>query len=255
LNIRIDHRSFKRQGVNREPAPVVPAKVFYAERQSQKGSAAGNAIAELSRVQQNQQARLKTTAIEDSKRKGAQPKKIPWAALTREERNARRRELRAIERTDPVAEAKRRAVRQAEYQALKQRNPEATKEAARRWRAAHPEKSREAGRRWWTTHGKEVNRKKRELRKNRTQELSRSKSTSPSAEESAQLWKKYRETHGPGPTAEESARNWLAMRERGAFLPEAQTPGTREQDREVASRDDEDDDRKQRRQYDHDFEL
>jgi hypothetical protein len=45
------------------------------------------------------------------------------------------------------------------------------------------------------------------------------------------------------------------MRDRGAFLPEAQTPGTRERDREVASRDDEDDDRKPRRQHDHDFEL
>jgi MobA/MobL family len=270
LKTRIDHRSFKHQGVNREPAPIVPAKVFYAERQSQKGNAAGNAIraayrervqarargpAELSRVQENQQARLKATALEDSKRKAAQPKKIPWAALTREERNARRRELRAIERTDPVAEAKRRAVRQAEHQKRKQRNPEALKEAARQWRAAHPEKSREAGRRWWATHGEEVNRKKREFRKYRTQELSRSKSTSPSAEESAQRWKKYRETHGPGPTAEESARNWQAMRERGAFLPEAQTPGTRERDREVASRDDEDDDRKPRRQHDHDFEL
>jgi hypothetical protein len=146
-------------------------------------------------------------------------------------------------------------VRQAEHQARKQRNPEALKEAARRWRAAHPEKSREAGRRSWAIHREERNRKKREFRKIRTQELSRSKPTSPSADESVQLWKKYRETHGPGPTAEESARNWLAMRESGAFLPEAKTPGTRERDREGASRDDEDDDRKPRRPHDQDFEL
>jgi hypothetical protein len=290
LKIRIDHRSFKQQGVNREPTPIVPAKVFYAERQSQAGSAAGDAIraayrervearakgpSELARVLRNQQAQLKERAQADFKRKAAQPRKIRWGMLTREELNARRRELyqarRAIERTDPVAEAKRRAVSQAKYQALKQRSPEALREVARRWRSAHPEASRETYRRWYSAHAEEVNRKKRENRKIRAQELTQkrpesrrvslvrdlSKSASPSADESARNWQKYRQTHGPGPTAEESARNWLALREREKLSgpPEAKTPRTREQDLESTARDDDDDDRKRRRQHDHDFEL
>ena len=274
LQTQIDHRSFERQGVNREPTPIVPAKVFYAERQSQVGSAAGNEIrarhrervearakgdTELSRVLQNQQAQLKERAREYFERNSTEPKKIRWSMLTREERNARRRgryeARRAIERADPVAEAKRRAMRQAEHQARKQRNPEALREAARRWRSAHPEESREAARRSWSKHREERNRRKREIRKNRALELS--KPTSPSAEESAKRWKEYRQTHGPGPTAEESARNWAAMREREKLSgpTEAKTPNTNARDRESTSRDDDDTDRGRRRQQDHDFEM
>lgn len=88
-----------------------------------------------------------------------------------------------------------------------------------------------------------------------THELS--KPTSLTAEESAQRWKIYRQTHGPGPTAEEAACNWLALRERERLSgpSEAQTPRTREQDLESTSPDDDDDDRRRRRQHDHDFEL
>lgn len=291
LQTRIDHRSFEHQGINREPAPIVPAKVFYAEQQSQAGSAAGDEIrarhrervearakgdAELSRVLRSQQAQLKERAREDFKHKNAQPKQIRWGMLTREERNARRRELyearRAIERADPVAEAKRRAMRHAEYQARKQRNPEALREASRRWRSAHPEEAREKSRRSWSLHREERNRQKREYRRIRAQTLSRkapnprgagpardlSKWTSYTPEESARRWKmKYGEAHSPGPTAEEAARNWLALheRERLSGPSEAKTPRTREQDRETTSRDDDDDDRKRRRQHHHDFEL
>jgi hypothetical protein len=33
LAVRVDHRSFKHQGIDREPVPTVPEKVLYAERQ------------------------------------------------------------------------------------------------------------------------------------------------------------------------------------------------------------------------------
>jgi hypothetical protein len=44
LTARIDHRSFERQGLNREPTPTIPEKVFYAELRSQQPTAAGDAI-------------------------------------------------------------------------------------------------------------------------------------------------------------------------------------------------------------------
>jgi hypothetical protein len=44
VQTRIDHRSYERRGVNREPASIVPAKVFYAERQSQMSTAAAGEI-------------------------------------------------------------------------------------------------------------------------------------------------------------------------------------------------------------------
>ena len=274
LKTRIDHRSFKQQGINREPTPFVPPKVFYGERRLREGSAAGDAIRakyrervearaigdiELSRVLRTQQAQHKEVAREHFKQERGSPRKVRWSTLTREERNARRRALyearRARERADPVAEEKRRAMRHAEYQARLQRNPEALRESARRWRRDHLEQAREAGRRSWSVHREERNRKKREYRKLRAQELA--KQTSPTAEESARRWKIYRESHGPGPTAEESARNWQALRERDAFSGPAQTSATRMSEREVetASRDDDDTDRKRRREHEHDFGL
>ena len=297
LQIRIDHRSYARQGINREPSPMIPARVFYAERDSQAGSAAGDEIRaryrerlearakgadELSRVLQSQQAQLKARAREHFASQNVQPKRIRWSMLTREERKARRRELyaarRAIEKADPALEAKRRAKRHAEYQALKQRNPEALREAARQWRRENPEAAKAISQRSWNAHREERNRQKREYRKIRAQELSqaRRESQSPAkestsltakqsaekpapitAEESARRWALYRQTHGPGPTAEESARNWAAMRERQKLsgTSETQTPNTPERDRETTSRDDEDTDRKRHRKHDHDFEM
>ena len=291
LSIRIDHRSYQEQGINREPTPRIPSKVFYAERQSASGTAAGNDIrarhrervearakgsTELTRVLQNQQAQLKEGARKHFKHDSAEPKKVRWGALTREERNALRREryqaVREKEKADPVAEAKRRVMRQAEHERRKQRNPEALREASRRWRREHPDDAKKIRQRYWSAHGEERNRNKREKRKMRAQELSQgggeSRTSSPvkeqpksaplTAEESARCWQEYRQTHGPGPTAEESARAWAEMREREkqSGVSETHTQNHHAQDRESKSRDDDDDtDRKRRRQHDHDFEM
>jgi len=264
LELRIDHRSYKDRGINREPTPTIPEKVFYAERKLGVGTAAGDAIrarhrervearakgeAELLRVQHKQRAQIKERALEDLKRREGQPEKIRWGVLTREERNARRRELyqarRAIERAGPTVEGQQRAMSQAEYQAPNQRNPEVSKQPNPEVRGAV-----------------------------RAAELS--KSTSPTAEESARNWMNYRQTHdrgqtaeeaarnwmnnrmtqGPGQTAEESARAWQAMREREKLSgsSEAKPSRSREQNLERTSPDDGDDDRKLRRQRGFDFE-
>ena len=256
LDMRIDHRSYKDQGVNREPTPTIPEKVFYAERKLQAGSAAGDAIraryrervaarakgeAELSRVLSKQQAQIKERALEDLNRKKGQPKKIRWGMLTREDRNARRRELyqarRAIERPDLAAEANRRATKQSEYQVRKQRNPEA------RRAAPAPELSRstsptaeESARRWMNYR--------------------ETQGPGPTADESARNWKIYRETHGPGPTADDAARDWAAWREREKLSGPSETkpPRSREQDLERTSSEDQDDDQKRRRDRGLDFE-
>src|SRR5882762_11353701 len=44
LTARVDHRSLKHQGIDREPVPTIPEKVFYTERKTQGRSAAGDAI-------------------------------------------------------------------------------------------------------------------------------------------------------------------------------------------------------------------
>ena len=81
LSERVDHRSLRDQGINREPTPTVPEKVFYAELKSGTPSAAGDAIrarhqervearsrggGELKRVMARQTAELKARAKVDA---------------------------------------------------------------------------------------------------------------------------------------------------------------------------------------------
>jgi hypothetical protein len=290
LSARVDHRSFKRQGIDREPTLTLPEKVFYAELRSGKPSAAGDEIRarhrervaarlkggdELAHVLERQSAALKERAIEDSKRRESRPKEIRWGALTREQRNEKRRERylarRAIEKLDSVGEEKRREASRLNARARMQRNPEAVREAVRRWRKANAEKVNSNQREYRKAHAQELAVKRREYRRAQAEEANRkgrdhgekgaerslSKSVSPSAEESAQRWKAYRDSHGPGPTAEESARNWLAFRERQKQSGPSQStePRTRGRERQGPSAEDDEADRKPQRRQDHDQEL
>jgi hypothetical protein len=108
-----------------------------------------------------------------------------------------------------VREAQRREASRLAARSRLKRNPEAVRAAHRRWRRAHAE---------------EVNRKQREYRLARA-ERSRSKSSSPTAEQSARNWKAYREGRTPSPTAEESARGWRDLRENRP-LPAPSTSAT-----------------------------
>ena len=121
---RIDHRSYERQGINREPTPTIPEKVFYSERRTQERSAAGDAIRarhrervearlkgreELERVLQKQKSELARGALKDEQHRREQPMQRRWGALTRKERNARRREQhraqRELDKRDPLRAA------------------------------------------------------------------------------------------------------------------------------------------------------
>ena len=216
LTARVDHRSLERQGLGRAPVLDIPERVFYAERKAGEGIAAGDAIrarhrerlearlhseGELARVRERQKAELRKNAAEHFARRRAEPKRIRWNQLTREERNAHRRKQyearRALEKSNPALEAKRRESRRLDAQRRQQNNPDSVREARRRWRHAHAD---------------EVNRKQREYRLARSGR-SQSESSETTVERSAKNWLKHLEKYGAGPTVEESAKNWLAYLE------------------------------------------
>jgi hypothetical protein len=306
--VRVDHRSLKSQGIDREPVPTIPEKVLYAERQHGP-SAAGDAIRarhrervearlkggdELARVLEKQKRELKERALDDFKRRDAQPKQTRWGSLNREERNELRRTQyvarRAIERQDPVAEARRREAARQSYHAMRERNPEADRERRRQWRRNNADEVNRKQREYRKANAEEVNRKRREHRREHADDATRkqgeyqrvdiaqsvSKSTSPTAEDSARnwkeyrksqgpaptaedsvkAWKEYRKTHGPGPTAEDSARNWAAFRESQKSSDSSQPTTARDpkQTTKSLSTDLEEVSRKSHRDLDHDLE-
>jgi len=231
LTARVDHRSLERQGVGRAPVSDIPEKVFYAERRSGAGTAAGDAIrarhrerfearlhseGELARVRERQKTELRREAAEHFARRRAEPKRIRWNQLTREERNAYRRKQyearRAVEKSDPVLEAKRRESRRLEAQRRQQNNPDSVRAARQRWRHAHIDEVNRKQREYRHARADEINRKRREQRQALT-ERSRSESSESTPEQSAKNWLKHLERHGPGPSAEQSAKNWLAYLE------------------------------------------
>jgi len=289
LTARVDHRSLERQGVNREPSPTIPEKVFYAERKYGP-SAAGDAIrarhrervdarlkggAELARVIEKQKRDLKDRALEDFKRRDAQPKKIPWSALTRSERNELRRQQyearRVIERQDPEHEARRREVGRQSYYASRARDPDAYRQRKRQWRSEHSDEINRKQREYRKTHAEELNRKRREYRKTHAHEVNSkqrenqltatpqapSKTSTPTALESARKWKEYRQRQGPSPTAEESARRWRALRDSQKLSepPQSAPAPARNQAVERTAADPDDARQKSRPTLDHDLEM
>ena len=109
LAARVDHRSLARQGIDREPTPAIPEKVFYAERNSrgtQRRGAMPSApvIANGSRRAGRAGARASARAAAAEARAQAASgcrissgdrhsrKRIRWGALTRAQRNDLRRE-------------------------------------------------------------------------------------------------------------------------------------------------------------------
>ena len=108
LTGRVDHRSYRAQGVDREPEARIPQSVLYAERRTGLSTPAGDAIRarhrervaarakgrdELERVVARQRAEGREQALQAAARKEPR-QKTPQGALTREEANERRREWR-----------------------------------------------------------------------------------------------------------------------------------------------------------------
>jgi hypothetical protein len=251
LAARVDHRSYRNQGVDREPAPTIPEKVFYAERRSGAGSRAGDAIrarhrerlqarekgqGELERVIGRQKRQLREEAFRDLSRRA--PGKPRWASLTGDERNALRREQygarRVIERQDPEAEARRREALRRRYHETFSADPEAVREQRRRYRQLHAGEINRKQREYRKTHSAELNLRRRALRRLNSPEQSRTehddrrtrsgRSTlhatqgaprSPTPEESARTWLADGERHAAEKTAERAAADWSLTRASG----------------------------------------
>ena len=260
---RVDHRSLEAQGIDREPTPSIPEKVFYAERRSGIGSAAGNAIrarhrerlearakgeGELDRVVRRQKRELRDRVIEDRERNRSGERRSRWSSLTREERNAVRRQQyltrREVEKQDPEAEARRREARRRSYHKSFRNDPEAMRQRRREYRKAHADDINRNQREYRKNNAAQLNLKRREYRRlqaERAAAISTSRVHAPStpedsarkwqarlekagpqssAEQAAAAWKARRGQQPAGPTAEEAAQNWLARRQ-GRDSPEA----------------------------------
>jgi hypothetical protein len=221
LTARIDHRSYKDQGINREPKPLLAQSIVYSERRSGRSNPAGDDI--RARYQERVEARLKgpeelARVLQRQREAGRQgvlreaewrPRthKIPTGAMTREQLNAKRREY------------------------CKAHSADINRKQTERRRA----------------NKEVVNRKQREyLQRRKAERLAAtpvaviqappSPSATPSgpsppasAEQSVKNWLFFREKQQPSPT-QESVERWLAFRQNQvpqATAPTA-TPGSAE---------------------------
>lgn len=180
LEARVDHRSYRAQGINAEPGPSIPQKIWYMERNLGTATKAGDGI--RARHRERVQAREKG------------PEELARVLAKQKEEGHQR----AIERDrQKAAEPKQRteAKKVPELSVTRVVTPE---DGIREWRAyreAHPH----------TPTAEDGIREYLEYRKTH--------GPGPTEEEALKEYREYRQTHGPGPTAEEAAKNWHAYRE------------------------------------------
>jgi hypothetical protein len=246
LAARIDQRSYRDQGIDREPVPTIPRKVYYAERKSGKSTRIGDDIRarhrervearlkggdELDRVLQREKEQARHQLLERSKQMASGADKIARSAPTRQELNRRQLEWHHANK-DRVNERRRElyrenaAVERQKQRAYRQKKAEQINERRRQLRAANAEKLNERARERWALA--------RERRQVAAKALAQStladpkgrlpgrNSDSPTTAESARNWLDFKKTQKPTPTAEESARNWLELRKTQKPTPTAE---------------------------------
>ena len=236
LDVRVDHRSLKARGIDREPGLVLPRKIFCMERRygpsrvgnflraeyRERVEARAKGPDELARVLQKQKEEQRRRAIERVQQKALSPKKVAAAARTKEELLQKRRELYHSD------EARRQKIL-AQCRKYKLANAEAVKQRNRDWRL-RAKQSRQRERELELARGREQ-RKEQGLGARARQELEQRNrearlGAQPSPQlEAAQRWWQSRQNEkesekeleragGRALAAEDSARNWLALRER-----------------------------------------
>jgi hypothetical protein len=232
---QVDHRSYFAQGLDRDPAPAMPQKVFYAERMHGRTSA-GDEI--RARHRERVEARLKgkgaleqtlrkqkeegrRLAIRRFREKSQLPKTVAYGALTRDERNQLRRQGYQVNK-DAINQRRRQKSQelvclddQTQKSGLEIRR-ERRREQYRAMSEDEREKMRESARIQY--RNRVAVKKEREL----STAAAPKPPPAPTAEESARKWQAYRENLGQGPTAEESAKKWLADRESRGQRPTAE---------------------------------
>jgi MobA/MobL family len=208
LTARIDHRSYKEQGIDREPKPLLPQSIVYSERGSGRSNPAGDEIRaryrervearskgpeELARVIQRQREKGRERVIQAAERRQLKTK-IPTGAMTREQLKAKRRQ----------------------------------------YNKAHAAEIRRKQRERRRVNREEVNRKQREYAQRRKAERLAAKH-SPGNEQQqpgaktavariAEASPISPHSHSPTLNAEESVKNWLAYRKNQKQLSAAESP-------------------------------
>jgi len=100
LEVRVDHRSYRARGINAEPVPRIPPKIWYMERNRGAATEAGDGIRaryrervqarekgpeELARVLEKQKEEGRKRAIERERQKAAEPKQLSRGSLMKDE--------------------------------------------------------------------------------------------------------------------------------------------------------------------------
>jgi hypothetical protein len=237
LEERVDHRSYRDQGIDREPVPTIPKSVYYSERRSGTPHPVGEAIRAryrerlearrhgadaLARVVERQRQEGLTRALAHSARKAALPKKVPRGMLTRDELNRIRREHRRVHA--PEFNRKKREWHRAHAAEQNRKHRERRKanaaEINRTRRERHRVNAAYENRRlreWRQAHADEVNRRRREAYHARrvVQQAMKQKpqASKPEAAREAMLAGPDPALLDKGPTAEVSAKQWQESRE------------------------------------------
>ena len=221
LTMRVDPRSFKDQGIDREPTPRLPRQIYYAERKTGKPTPAGDQIRaayqervearlkggdELARVLQKQKEEKRQRLTEYAQRMALTPKKKAWGSLTREERNESRRRKHHAN----LEEFNRR--RRERYK----KNPAPVLERRRTWRKANADRINARERELHRAAAAEKKRLRALEGRVLEPRAQREKAPVRSPAESAAAWLEYRKRQPRDVSAEDSAANWKAFRARQA---------------------------------------
>jgi hypothetical protein len=218
LSVRVDHRSYKDQGIDREPRAVLPPAILYSERLSGKSTPAGDDIRarhrervearrqgpeELARVLERQRREGRQSAIQWAQRRKGE-KKIPNGALTREQLKEKRREY--CEANQQEINRKQRERRRANADEVNRKQREYLRRRQAEKKAAQASLNPQ--------EQQPVKAKARALRSAEQNATPPGPASSPTtAEESVKNWLAFRKNDQQAPDAE-SLKYWLAYRER-----------------------------------------
>ena len=237
LDVRVSHRSYAAQGLDREAGVNLPDKVFYAERKLGHSTPAGDAIrarhrervearakgpAELARVL----ARQRQEAAQEIANRQPKP---PRRELTRDERNAKRREYYRQQsekiRQDPQALEQRRAAGRRAWRVQWERNPKQILEQQRRWKAANRDRVNRNQRAYKQLNAEKLNARRRELRAQARAREAEPPGRGPRIEQSqptkAESVPAVPSPPVPVPVVEDPVQAWLAQRMQQSATSEA----------------------------------
>ena len=235
LEARVDHRSFKAQGLDVEPTATIPQKIYYTERRTGVGTHAGDEIRAFHRervearaqgkealelVLQRQREQTRSRLAEYAIQRAGQPKRRLSPEAERERRIQRQRDWRSA--NGETYNQKRREQYREKVQAGGadyDRQREALRRRQRELYHANVEANRAKKRENYADRMRRLEKgieRIVELREGVAKAASISREQFPqsaTAEQSARNWAASRQQVRPV-TAEEAAKNWAAYRER-----------------------------------------